>query len=212
MGKIITSVVITGLMLYCPLIDKPGLMLDAKLVFPTVCSLWLLFKQKTLTWRAIRANAKTDGYSTVLIVLTGMVTQVLPIADWKSGAEACTCLGLAEYIGILMLFGGLYLRLKAIDELDRFFTNEVRIEEGWKLIKTGTYKYIRHGSYTGSFLTMLGTSVLFQSWLSLFFSFIILFIVYDYRIRLEEKMLVEFFGEEYLEYQKKTKKMIPFIY
>lgn len=212
MKKTLTSVIITGLMLYCPLFDKIPLMLDAKMTFPTICSLWLLFKQKELNWKSVKDNVKTDGYSTILIVFAGMISQILPIIDWKSDAHACNCLNLPSYIGILMLFGGLYLRLKAIEELDKYFTNEVRIGEGWKLIKTGTYKYIRHGSYTGSALTMLGTSVLFQSWISLFFSFILIFIVYDYRIHLEEKMLVDFFGEEYTEYQKITKKMIPFIY
>lgn len=199
-------------MLYCPLFDKLPLMLDAKMAFPTICSLWLLFKQKELDWKSVKANAKTDGYSTILIVIAGMISQSLPIILWKRNAIQYQSLDLAAYIGILMLFGGLYLRIQAIDELDKFFTNEVRIANDWKLIKTGTYRYIRHGSYTGSILTMLGTSVLFHSWISLFMSFIFLFIVYDYRIRLEEKMLVDFFGENYVEYKKTTKKLIPYIY
>jgi protein-S-isoprenylcysteine O-methyltransferase Ste14 len=32
------------------------------------------------------------------------------------------------------------------------------------------------------------------------------------RIRTEERMLMDQFGKEYEEYQKKTKKLIPFIY
>lgn len=212
MKKILTSVIITGLMLYCPLFDKIPLMPDAKMAFPTICSLWLLFKQKELDWKSVKANVTTDGYSTIFIVIAGMISQSLPIILWKSNAIPYQSLDLAAYIGILMLFGGLYLRILAIDELDKFFTNEVRIANNWKLIKTGTYRYIRHGSYTGSICSMIGTSILFHSWISLFMSIIFLFIVYDYRIRLEEKMLVDFFGEEYIEYQKTTKKLIPYIY
>lgn len=212
MNKIITSVVITGLMLYCPLFDKTLLMLDAKMAFPTICSLWLLFKQKELDWNSVKANVKTDGYSTILIVIAGMISQSLPIMLWKNNAIPYQSLDLAAFIGILMLFGGLYLRILAIDELDKFFTNEVRIANDCRLIKTGTYRYIRHGSYTGSILTLLGTSVLLHSWISLFMSFIFLFIVYDYRIRLEEKLLIEYFGEEYLQYMKNTWKLIPFFY
>jgi len=33
-----------------------------------------------------------------------------------------------------------------------------------------------------------------------------------YRIGVEERMLIERFGDEYREYMKKTKKIIPFIY
>jgi protein-S-isoprenylcysteine O-methyltransferase Ste14 len=32
------------------------------------------------------------------------------------------------------------------------------------------------------------------------------------RIEIEEKMLIETFGEEYIEYQRNTKKIIPYIY
>jgi len=35
---------------------------------------------------------------------------------------------------------------------------------------------------------------------------------YLFRIRNEERMLVEAFGEEYKKYQKTTKKLIPYIY
>jgi len=35
--------------------------------------------------------------------------------------------------------------------------------------------------------------------------------VYGYRIRVEEKALVERFGEEYVEYVKETKMLIPFV-
>lgn len=39
-----------------------------------------------------------------------------------------------------------------------------------------------------------------------------LFPVYLYRTNFEEKMLIQKFGDEYLEYMKDTKKMIPYIY
>jgi protein-S-isoprenylcysteine O-methyltransferase Ste14 len=32
------------------------------------------------------------------------------------------------------------------------------------------------------------------------------------RIKYEEKMLIEHFGDHYLEYMKRTKKLIPFVY
>ncbi|OMP12939.1 Isoprenylcysteine carboxyl methyltransferase [Corchorus olitorius] len=35
---------------------------------------------------------------------------------------------------------------------------------------------------------------------------------YSYRIKIEEAALIEQFGEEYLEYRRKTRKLIPFIY
>lgn len=33
-----------------------------------------------------------------------------------------------------------------------------------------------------------------------------------YRIKIEEKMMLEKFGDEYQEYMKKSKKLIPYLY
>ncbi len=209
MKKIVTSVVITAIMLYLPLVGKPELMLDARMVFPTLCSLWLLLKQKELIWQSIRENASTDGYSTLLIVLVGMISQSIPIIEWRiNQIPASGQFHFWNYLGIIMLFGGLFLRIQAIEDLNRFFTNEVRIDNDWQLINTGLYQYIRHPSYLGAFLTMTGTSVLFESWKSLIAGGIALWLVYFYRIRLEERLLLSHFGEAYKNYTAKIRRIL----
>lgn len=200
-------------MLFCPLLDKPLLMLDIKIIFPSICGLWLLAKQHPLDWKVIKANAKTDGYSTIMIVIAGMISQSLPIFEWKVKYYQDSALSNGyNYLGIMMLFGGLYLRLEAISTLNSYFTNEVRIGENWKLIQNGLYKKIRHPSYTGGLVSLLGTSILFESFISFFISLILLLSVYIYRITLEEKELIRYFGEKYVIYQKSTKALLPFIY
>jgi len=61
-------------------------------------------------------------------------------------------------------------------------------------------------------LTSLGLGLYLNNWLSLVLAFLIPFIAFSYRINVEEKALVEQFGEEYLDYRRKTKKLIPFVY
>ncbi|MFN3850841.1 MAG: methyltransferase family protein [Spirosomataceae bacterium] len=213
MKQITTSILIIWIMLFCPLLDKPLLMLDIKIIFPSICGLWLLAKQHPLDWKVIKANAKTDGYSTIMIVIAGMISQSLPIFEWKVKYYQDSALSNGyNYLGIMMLFGGLYLRLEAISTLNSYFTNEVRIGENWKLIQNGLYKKIRHPSYTGGLVSLLGTSILFESFISFFISLILLLSVYIYRITLEEKELIRYFGEKYVIYQKSTKALLPFIY
>ncbi|UTA66955.1 isoprenylcysteine carboxylmethyltransferase family protein [Emticicia sp. 21SJ11W-3] len=214
MKKILTSVLIAGLMLYCPLLDKPSFMLDIKLIIPTICSLWLLIEQKELNLKNISKHSATDGYSTILIVFVGMITQAMPLLEWKTQGQTWLCLPTTiwTYLGSFMLFCGLYLRLKAMHQLKKFFTNEVRVDKDWKLIQTGLYQYVRHPSYTGAIITMLGTSVLFESWLSLTVSVFLLLAVYLYRIKLEEKLLIAHFGDEYRAYMKRTWALIPYIF
>lgn len=80
-----------------------------------------------------------------------------------------------------------------------------------KLIKHGIYKHIRHPLYLAMLLYTAGIPLTFSSvygfMLTLgFISFIM------YRIKIEDKMLIEKFEDEYREYMKKTKKLIPYIY
>ncbi|MFQ5712267.1 MAG: methyltransferase family protein [Candidatus Geothermarchaeales archaeon] len=70
---------------------------------------------------------------------------------------------------------------------------------------------MRHPAYLGSLLLSPGIPLIFSS----FYGFLlILWIIpcFLYRIRIEESMLLEKFGDEYREYMKETKKIIPFIY
>jgi len=73
------------------------------------------------------------------------------------------------------------------------------------------YKYIRHPSYLGSIISLTGLSIAFESLLSLIFSLILSSIFYGYRINVEEKELIKIFGNGYLNYIKRTKKLIPFL-
>ena len=80
-----------------------------------------------------------------------------------------------------------------------------------KLITHGIYKHIRHPMYLAMLLYTMGMPLIFSSvygfLVTLWFIPLIL-----YRIRIEEKMLIEKFGEAYREYMKKTKKIVPHVY
>lgn len=80
-----------------------------------------------------------------------------------------------------------------------------------KVIKTGVYKYIRHPQYTGVLLIAIG---LILNWATLTTLLMFPAIVWMY-IRLakkEEQDMISEFGEEYINYSRKTKKFIPFIW
>lgn len=116
------------------------------------------------------------------------------------------------YLGVAFLYVGIVLRFIIIKSLGKYFTVDVTIRQDHKIKKEGFYRYLRHPSYAFSLLTSLGLGLYLNNWLSLFFAFIPPFIAFGYRIRIEEHVLIEQFGEEYLEYRKKTKKLIPFVY
>ncbi|MFB0561122.1 MAG: isoprenylcysteine carboxylmethyltransferase family protein [Candidatus Lokiarchaeia archaeon] len=115
-------------------------------------------------------------------------------------------------VGALIFFiVGLVISVNAQMTLKRNYSGTLRIREGHQLITHGIYKYVRHPVYTGTLLRAFAITIFAMSPLGFLFALtgIPLFM---YRIGVEEKMLIEEFGDEYLEYSKVTWKLIPYVY
>ncbi len=115
-------------------------------------------------------------------------------------------------VGLALIWIGVIMRLLVVISLGKFFTVKVTIKEDHKLKTDGFYKYFRHPSYAMSLLSFIGFGVSLNNWISLAFMTLAILLVFRYRINVEEKALIGQFGEEYLEYKKKTKRLIPFIF
>ena len=114
--------------------------------------------------------------------------------------------------GGIIFFSGTTLRLYAIKTLGRFFTMEIGTREGHQMIQSGPYKLIRHPSYTGYFLMILGMGMAYQNLYAFLIPLLQIGIFFSKRIPQEELMLSQKFGEEHSSYQKRTKKLVPWIY
>lgn len=117
---------------------------------------------------------------------------------------------LVPLAGIALMVGGEVFRLYAIRSLGRYFTFVVALHPGQRVVESGPYRLIRHPSYTGSLVTLVGMCLAMANWLSLL-GMIPVALGYWYRIRVEERALVEGLGEEYRAYVRRTKRIIPYI-
>ena len=117
----------------------------------------------------------------------------------------------------ILLIGG-YLRMKARLELKKkagfnslTATTRLQIVDGHQLVKDGLYKHIRHPIYLAETLRNFGLVLIFSSIYGvLLIAVATIFLLF--RIRIEEEMLIEAFGEDYKEYQRNTKRLLPYIY
>jgi protein-S-isoprenylcysteine O-methyltransferase Ste14 len=114
--------------------------------------------------------------------------------------------------GLALLVLGTALRWAAIRALWKYFTVNVSILEGQRVVKRGLYGVVRHPSYTGLLLRYLGLGLALANWLSAALVFLPLLCATVYRIRVEEAALREHFGEEYAAYASATKRLVPGIY
>ena len=84
------------------------------------------------------------------------------------------------------------------------------MKEQHELVTAGPYIYVRHPIYSGILLAALGTALM----TSIFGIGMLIFIsiFFALRINKEEKIMLELFPEQYPEYQKRTKRLVPFVW
>lgn len=112
----------------------------------------------------------------------------------------------------LLVLLGLLVRRAAILTLGRFFSVDVAIQDGHRLVEEGLYRWVRHPAYSGLLVSFLGLGFAFGSWLSLALATIPPATVLLGRIRAEEAVLAQELGEPYRAHCAATKRLIPGLY
>ena len=116
------------------------------------------------------------------------------------------------WLGGILILVGTALRFWAVRTLGQFFRRTVMIQKEHKLIRKGPYKLLRHPSYTGAYLGIIGFSLATNNLLSLLVGLVLGFFSFWHRIRVEERVLSAHFGKKFDSYRDETKKLIPFIW
>ena len=114
-------------------------------------------------------------------------------------------------LGVALIVAGLSIMLIAHAILRWSHVSTLAIRENHKLRTNGLYRFVRHPLYFGACLVAIGVPVSVAS-MQGFLVMLLLIPVVLIRIRLEEKMLIEAFGDKYRNYMKTTKKLFPFVY
>lgn len=114
-------------------------------------------------------------------------------------------------IGVALIASGLIIRIHSILTLKQYFTYSVAKVDDHQLVETGLYKVIRHPGYLGQLMIFIGISISLSNWLSILAMMLPIAFGYGYRIKVEERFMLERLGKTYLDYQRRTKRIIPMI-
>jgi protein-S-isoprenylcysteine O-methyltransferase Ste14 len=114
--------------------------------------------------------------------------------------------------GICLMLLGTAFRWYCVSVLGKYFTFDVATHRGQVLIEAGPYRYIRHPSYSGALLTLLGFGLALGNWAGLVVVLSCMGFAYAYRIPVEEAALVSALGETYKQYQKRTWRLLPYLF
>lgn len=195
-----------------PLLFAPELIFSWKiLVLISACSI-LVYTQPSIDKNDAQKHNSSDGKSVWLISLLSIPAITAPIIDWAYFSKSEVLLSQVSIFGLVILIFGLGFRLWAINTLGKQFTSVVKIVANHELIQNGPYKFVRHPSYTGSLFSFIGSAIWLESFIGLLICLVCMGVAYYFRIKNEERTLIEAFGKDYLDYQKRTKGLIPFIW
>ncbi|WP_029047829.1 isoprenylcysteine carboxylmethyltransferase family protein [Cupriavidus sp. amp6] len=116
-----------------------------------------------------------------------------------------------RWIGVALFAAGGVLRLWPVFVLGRRFSGLVAIQPGHTLVTTGIYGVIRHPSYLGFVISSLGWVLGFRSGVGVVLTLAMVPVLLA-RIRAEEALLLDQFGDEYAAYRARTRRLLPGLY
>lgn len=133
-------------------------------------------------------------------------TSAVPRAGFGSVRDALF------WAGIVLMFAGVGFRWYAIRVLGRFFSRDVATRADQTVVDKGPYRLVRHPSYSGGLLTVLGLGLALGNWVSLLVLLAASLVGYAYRVHVEERALCDALGAPYREYMKRTRRFVPYLW
>ena len=147
----------------------------------------------------------------LVVVISSLMIVIAPLLDHFNLPPFSFGLSVV-IIGPILAVIGVIVRTVGMLTLGRFYTRTLQKTENHVLVTDGIYKYLRHPGYAGTIFIFLGASLTSGNILVFGIVTLLILFAYLYRIHVEEKMLVEIFGEQYKVYKKHSKRIIPFVY
>ncbi len=168
---------------------------------------------------AIREDVLYFALPALLVFTTGLVVSakdgynglVAAIWDLVRQPENLYLLSVPNIVGLALFVIGLTIALAAVVTLRRSYAATLVIREDHQLITHGIYHFTRHPVYLGVIIIITGVPVYASSLYGLLTMSALIPLILN-RIRMEERLLSEEFGDVYRTYKEATSKLIPFIY
>jgi protein-S-isoprenylcysteine O-methyltransferase Ste14 len=162
-----------------------------------------------LYWRWRSRTSRGEPEWSFFAVLAGIALGIL--LGFRLEHVAATAIGgwAPVLLGTALMLAGTAFRAWAILVLGRFFTVTVTIQPDHRIVEEGPYRRLRHPSYTGLLLAMIGLGLALGNWLSLLALAVLPLVGVLLRIRAEESALSRALGDDYRAYAARTDRLIP---
>jgi protein-S-isoprenylcysteine O-methyltransferase Ste14 len=111
-------------------------------------------------------------------------------------------------LGMLMTLAGVLFACWARAVLGTNWSGVVQVKRDHELIERGPYGYVRHPIYTGLLLAFAGTALARDEWRGVL-AVAIVYIALWRKLRLEERWMIDNFGDAYRRFRAEVPALIP---
>jgi protein-S-isoprenylcysteine O-methyltransferase Ste14 len=183
-----------------------------RFLFPTLWLAWAAY------WWAASRGAKTTERreplgSRLLHIIPLMIAVALLWAKHVPGPflndRLFTWASWQFWVGAGTTAAGLGFTVWARTTLGRNWSGIVTLKEGHELITSGPYALVRHPIYTGLLVAFLGSAMAHGEWRAAL-ALAIAWAALWRKLKLEERWMLERFGDQYVAYQRRVPALIPF--
>jgi protein-S-isoprenylcysteine O-methyltransferase len=187
--------------------------MTASHLFLVLCLVWAI-SQLWIGRRRSGDPARSRDRGTLDLLIVAIVAGLaLGIwLAWRDDGQVATHHLPLLWSGMAVMVAGLLLRWWSVHTLAQYFTVDIAIQPGQELIRRGPYRWLRHPSYTGALLTVLGFGIALGDPGAALVVIVPITAAFLWRIRIEEQMLAQAFPDAYPAYARGTRRLIPFIW
>jgi protein-S-isoprenylcysteine O-methyltransferase Ste14 len=118
----------------------------------------------------------------------------------------------ASVLAVIAAVSSVWLVMAALKTLGKEWSLTARLVEGHQLATNGPYAYVRHPIYTGMLGMLVATGLAVSHWTALLAALVVFFVGTVIRVRREEKLLREAFGEQFQAYARRVPALLPGLY
>ena len=180
--------------------------------FVALCIVWAA--SQLWIGRRRSGDAKKTRDRGTLDLLIVVIFLSLALATWLAMRDGRLASHDPRFVlaGMGVMLAGLLLRWWSVRTLSRFFTVDLAVQPGQTLVRRGPYRLLRHPSYTGALLTVVGFGIGLGETLPALIAIVPIVAAFLWRIRVEERMLAGAFPDAWPAYARETRRLIPFLW
>jgi protein-S-isoprenylcysteine O-methyltransferase Ste14 len=163
-----------------------------------------------VTGRNVKRDEEVDlgqSFGLMYALIAAFALPYVPIFSFVNYAPVSPELSM---IGLVIFGIGAVFFVAARKTLGRNWSQTVSAKEQQELITSGPYHVVRHPMYSAGLLACLGSAIVAGG--PFVFMLVTLLPIFLWRVGAEDKLMSAQFPNQYPEYMRRTKALIPFVW